>query len=125
MVAGDDHTVRQTQELLGERVVGVVVKRGIGTMAAINRQPEKARALIREGAREAVRRAHQMQPYDPGYPCRVEVDIDHQQRVDLATLIPGTERIGNRSFAYSASDGLQLMLIWRATLNAMMTRAPL
>jgi D-amino peptidase len=125
MVAGDDHAVRQTQELLGERVVGVVVKRGIGTMSAINRQPEKARALIREGAREAVRRAHQMQPYNPGYPCRVEVDIDHQQRVDLATLIPGTERTGNRSFAYIANDGLQLMLIWRATLNAMMTRAPL
>jgi D-amino peptidase len=103
----------------------VVVKRGIGTMSAINLQPEKARSLIREGAAEAVRRAPELRPYDPGFPCRVEVDIDHEQRVDLATLIPGTERIGNRSFAYTASDGLQLMLIWRATLNAMMTRAPL
>jgi len=125
MVTGDDHAVRQTQELLGDRIVGVVVKRGIGTMSAIHLQPEKARDLIRAGAAEAVRRAPELQPYNPGFPCRVEVDIDHQQRVDLATLIPDTKRLGNRTFAFTATDGVHLMLIWRAVLNAMMTRSPL
>ena len=123
MVCGDDHSVRQTQELLGERVVGVAVKRGIGTMSAINLQPAKARELIRAGAEEAVNRIGEVKPYSPGYPCRVEVDLDHQQKVDVATLLPGIERIGERSFTYTVDNGLDLMIVWRAALNAVMSRA--
>ncbi len=122
MVTGDDHAVRQVQELLGARVVGVAVKRGIGTMSAIHLQPAKARELIRAGAEEAVRRIGEFKPYNPGYPCRVEVDLDHQQKADAATLIPGTERIGERSYAFTVENGLDLMLMWRATLNAIMSR---
>ncbi len=122
MVTGDDHAVRQAQDLLGSRVVGVAVKRGIGTMSAIHLQPAKARDLIRAGAEEAVRRIKEYQPYSPGYPCRVEVDLDHQQKADVATLIPGTSRIGERSFAFSVENGLDLMLMWRACLNAVMSR---
>lgn len=122
MVTGDDHAVRQTQELLGDRIVGVAVKRGIGTMSAINLQPAKARERIRAGAEEAVRRIWELKPYNPGFPCRVEVDLDHQQKADVATLIPGTERIGERSFAFTVGNGLDLMIMWRAALNAVMSR---
>lgn len=122
MVTGDDHAVRQTRDLIGERVVGVVVKRGIGTMSAINLQPEKARELIRSGAEEAVKRIAELTSYSPGYPCRVEVDLDHQQKVDVATIIPGTERIGERSFAFTVDSGLDLMMMWRACLSAVMSR---
>jgi len=122
MVTGDDHTVRQTQDLLGERIVGVQVKRGIGTMSAINLQPAKARELIRAGAEEAVRRLWEFKPYSPGYPCRVEVDLDHQEKVDVATLIPGTGRVGQRSFTFTVQNGLELMIMWRACLNAVMSR---
>ncbi|MFS8531195.1 M55 family metallopeptidase [Sphaerobacter thermophilus] len=122
MVTGDDHTVRQTQELLGERVVGVIVKRGIGTNSAIHLHPAKARDLIREGAAEAVRRIPELKPYNPGWPCRVEVDVDHQVQADLATIVPGVARNGERGFVFTAEDGVQLVTIWRAVLNAMMTR---
>ncbi len=121
-VTGDDLTIRQAQELLGEKVVGVAVKRGLSTTSAISVQPTKAREMIRAGAAEAVKRAGQIQPYNPGWPCRVDIEVDHQTQADLATIIPGTERTGERGFVFTARDGLELMRMWRAVLNAMMTR---
>jgi len=57
LVTGDDKAVAQVQALLGEQVVGVVVKEGYSTFSAIHLHPTKAQELIRQGAQAAVRRA--------------------------------------------------------------------
>src|SRR5215469_2945019 len=54
LVTGDNTVVEQTRDLLGEDVVGVEVKRGLGTFAAVHLHPEKAREAIRAGAAEAM-----------------------------------------------------------------------
>src|SRR5690606_17782149 len=43
MVAGDYRAVAQTRELLGEHVVGAVVKHGYSVTSAVHLQPEEAR----------------------------------------------------------------------------------
>ena len=57
LVTGDDKAVAQVRELLGEQVVGVVVKEGYSTYSAIHLHPTRAQELIRQGAEEAIRRA--------------------------------------------------------------------
>jgi D-amino peptidase len=102
--------------------VGVVVKRGVGTYAAVHLHPEKAREAIKAGATEAVRRAPRLRPYGLTAPVRLEVDIVAPDLTDLASLLPGVARLGPRSVAYEGPDVLTVFKAWRAMLNVMMTR---
>ncbi|TMJ12124.1 MAG: peptide ABC transporter [Bacillati bacterium ANGP1] len=122
LVSGDNTVVTQVHKLLGPDVVGVEVKRGLGTYAAVHLHPEKAREAIRAGAAEAVRRAPRLRPYRVSLPVRLEVDIVGPDLADLAGLLPGVMRVGPRSVAYDGSDVLNMFKAWRAMLNVMMTR---
>lgn len=122
MVSGDNTVVEQTRNLLGPDVVGVEVKRGVGTYAAVHLHPEKARAAIRAGAAEAVRRAPRLRPYQPQAPIKLEVDVVSPDLADLANLLPGLRRLGPRSVAYEGPNMLDVFKAWRAMLNVMMTR---
>lgn len=116
-VAGDDKAVAQTQAQLGEQVVGVVVKEGLSSTAALHLHPQKARDLIRAGAEQAVRQAKDAKPYVIDNPTRVELDFDHQSRADQCVLFTGVERIGDRSIAFSVSDGKDLCRVFRAVMK--------
>ncbi|MBX6342368.1 MAG: M55 family metallopeptidase [Thermomicrobiaceae bacterium] len=118
MVSGDEMAVRQTQELLGEEVVGVVVKYGVGRTAARHMHPARACAAIEEGARRAVSRASAIPPYRPAFPLPVTVTLDTAEAVDLALLVPGTERVGDTALRYVPRDGVELMLRWQLIIAA-------
>lgn len=118
LVTGDDKAVAQTRELLGEQVVGVVVKEGLSTFAAIHLHPERAQALIREGAAEAVRRARDARPWTLPTGCRVELEFDHQSRADQAAYVPGLERAGERAVAFRPRDGLDFIRTFGAVMKA-------
>lgn len=122
LVTGDEKAVAQTRELLGERVVGVAVKEGLSTFAALHLHPAKAQALIRAGAEEAVHRAGDLRPFmlPPG--CRVELDFEHQTRADQAAYVPTVDRAGERTVAFSPSDGLEFILTFRAIMKAAAVR---
>lgn len=122
MVTGDNTVVSQVHSLLGPDVVGVEVKQARGTFSAVHLHPEKARAVIRAGAAEAVRRASRLRPYIVPAPVRLEVDIVSPDLADLAGLIPGVTPLGPRSVAYQGPDMLDVFKAWRAMLNVMMTR---
>jgi D-amino peptidase len=122
LITGDNTVVAQVHNLLGPDVVGVAVKRGVGTYAAVHLHPEKAREAIKAGATEAVRRAPRLRPYGLTAPVRLEVDIVAPDLTDLASLIPGVTRLGPRSVAYEGPDVLTVFKAWRAMLNVMMTR---
>jgi D-amino peptidase len=118
MVAGDEQAVRQTQELLGESVVGVVVKYGLGATAARHLHPTRACAAIEEGARAAVLRASEVPPYRPPYPLVVTVTLDTAEAADLAGNVPGIERAGDTSVCFEATHGLDLYRRWQALIQA-------
>ncbi len=118
LVTGDDKAVAQTRELLGEQVVGVVVKEGLSTFAALHLHPRKAQELIRAGAEEATRRAGEARPWMLPRGSRVEVEFDHQSRADQAAYVPGVERVGERAVAWAPVDGLEFIHTWRAVTKA-------
>lgn len=118
LVTGDIKAVRQTQELLGEQVVGAVVKEGLSTFAALHLHPLKAQQLIRESAARAVRNASSAQPYVLPGNCLVEVEFEHQTRADQATYIPGVERVGERVVGFRPADGRDLARLFRAVVKA-------
>jgi len=118
LVTGDDKAVAQVRDLLGVQVVGVAVKEGYSTYSAIHLHPTRAQALIRQGAEEAMRRAARAAPWRPAPGFRVEVDFDHQARADQCVYIPGVERAGERTVAYSPADGIAFIHIFRAIVRA-------
>jgi D-amino peptidase len=121
LVTGDDLVVAQVRELLGREVVGVEVKKALATTTADSIHPELAYELIEAAAKDAVGLADRIQPYRIQN-ARIEAAFDKPALADLAALAPEVERIGDRSVAFTADNGVHLMYIWRAMLNRVLTR---
>ncbi len=121
-VSGDDKAVAQTCELLGDQVVGVVVKEGLSTFAALHLHPDEAQRRIREGAARAVRAAGEAKPWTLPQGCRVELEFDHQARADHAAVVPGVKRVGERIVRYQPADGLEFIHLFRAVTKAASVR---
>ncbi len=111
MVAGDDQAVAQTREFLGEQVESAVVKWGISSSSARHLHPTVAIDRIREAARTAAATVPVPYVLEPG--TEVQIDADHQARIDQALLIPGCRRAGNRTVAFTVNDGLELNSLFR------------
>ncbi|CAN5468401.1 M55 family metallopeptidase [soil metagenome] len=118
LVTGDDKAVAQVQDLLGEQVVGVVVKEGYSTFSAIHLHPERAQTLIREGAQKAVRQVAKAKLFRLLEGCSVEIDFDHQARADQCLYVPGVRRAGERTVAYRAENPLVFNSVFRAVMKA-------
>jgi D-amino peptidase len=116
MVSGDDKAVAQTRDLLGDQVVGAVVKEGISTFSALHLHPVKARQLIREAAEEAIGRAETARPYVLPKGATVELTFDHQARADQAVFVPGVARTGERSVAWTPAHGDEFIRTFRAVM---------
>lgn len=118
LASGDDKAMAQIQALLGERVVGVVVKEGISTFSALHLHPSTAQQHIRDGAEEAVRRAGDLEPYRPRFPLALELEFDHQARADQCLYLPGVRRQGERGVVCEVTDALALNHMFRALMRA-------
>jgi D-amino peptidase len=106
LVAGDDALAAEVEGWLpwAERVV---VKDGFGTSAAASLHPDRARDLIRDGARRAVARAGRagelrLLELDP--PVTIEVDYHRAIHADFAAIAPNAERFGDRSVRHLGPD---------------------
>lgn len=71
MVTGDDKTVKEAKNLLGDDIVTVQVKEGLSREGALMYSPKRARAMIREGAKEAMKRISRIKPYKQEFPARI------------------------------------------------------
>ena len=124
LVTGDDITIEQTRSLLGDAVIGAVVKKGIATQTADNISVHAAIALIESSARRAVEIADQVQPLRISN-ARIEVSFNHPELTDMAALSSEVERVGNTTVGWTAENGVHLMQVWRGMLGRVMTRAAL
>ena len=71
MVTGDDKTVKEAKDLLGDTIVTVQVKEGLSREGALMRSPKKARAMIRKGTKKAMKRVSRVKPYKPDFPLTI------------------------------------------------------
>ncbi|MDQ3167526.1 MAG: M55 family metallopeptidase [Chloroflexota bacterium] len=122
LVTGDAVAVAQVQAMLGDRVVGVAVKEGYSTFAALNLHPETAQQRIREGAKAAVERASGLAPWTMPPGTTVELDFDHQSRADGAASLTGITRVADRTVSFAAPDGLAFIQTFRAVMRAASVR---
>lgn len=106
-VSGDDCLAREVREGLGPLVETVAVKRAVTKYAAESLPREQAVRAIREGAARALAKASQIAPYRPQAPIRLEVDLNGTHLADSAAMMPGAERPGPLTVAYTAKDGLE------------------
>jgi D-amino peptidase len=83
MVTGDEATCAEARDWLGDDVVTVPVKTGLARQGALMLAPKRARNLIREGAKEAVRKAPSLKPYKPRFPLTVRWQFKDSEIVDL------------------------------------------
>lgn len=116
-ISGDDKAVAQTQAILGDQVVGAVVKEGISTFSAMNLHPEKARQLIRAGAERAMSKVGVATPFRLPEGVTVELDYDHQVRADQTLLIPGITRVSERTIAFQPKDGIEFTRFFRGAMK--------
>jgi len=71
MVTGDDKAKKEAKDLLGDGIVTVQVKQGLSREGAVMLSPKKARAMIREGAKEAMKIIPKIKPYKQEFPATI------------------------------------------------------
>jgi D-amino peptidase len=105
LVAGDDALAEEVEGWLPwtERVV---VKTIDGGRSAISAHPSVARERIRDGAERAVRRAAagELRVLEVSRPVAIEMDFGKGVIADFAAMMPGAERVGDRTVRVSSDD---------------------
>jgi D-amino peptidase len=83
LVTGDEAACRETREFLGEQVVTVSVKKGFSRESCLMVPPQRAYAMIRAGAQEAMARIPLCKPFKMPLPMRGRYEA-------LAETLPDT-----------------------------------
>jgi D-amino peptidase len=104
LVSGDTAACREAEQLLGDDLVTVPVKQGLGRFSARQIPPLRARALIEEASRRALEDFTRVQPYDPGKPCEITVEFTRTNLVEKFRHRHGVEVLDARRIASRAED---------------------
>ena len=104
LLTGDRAVCREGRELLGDGLTTVEVKVGLGRYSARNLPAVRARELIEEGAKRALRELSAVQPYDPGRPSEIEVDFTTPDRLVEYRNRRGVEVTGPLTLVSRADD---------------------
>ena len=115
LVAGDDALAAEVADWLPD-AERVVVKDGRRTPRGRVSPPDRARALVRDGAERAVRRAASggaaAARRSPA-PIVLETEWSNAAQADLAAIVPLAERVGDRTVRVTADEPV---LAYRAFL---------
>jgi D-amino peptidase len=104
LVTGDRATCEEGRDLLGSGLVTVAVKEGLGRFSARQIPPQRARELIEEGARKALGDLRAVEPYDPGRPCEIEVELTSTDAADAYRHKRGVAIVEPRKIVSRADD---------------------
>ncbi len=105
LVTGDSAVCADAQRRL-PGVVVAPVKEAIDQFTGLSLTPEKAHALIRQRAQEAIEtvRAGRVHSYRVPSPVTFEVDFKRTAPAHMTTLFPGVQRRGPRTIAITDVD---------------------
>jgi D-amino peptidase len=104
LVSGDDAACAEGRELLGDGLTTVQVKRATGRFSARNLPPVRARELIEDGAKRALKDLKAVAPYDPGRPCAIRVQYTSPDLVYKFRYRHGVEVVDSRTIVSRADD---------------------
>jgi D-amino peptidase len=104
LVTGDSATCTEARALLGDGLTTVQVKTGIGRYSARSLAPVKARTLIEEGAKQALKDLKAVAPYEPGKPCEIEIRFTTADRLVEYRNRKGVEQVDALTLVSKAAD---------------------
>jgi D-amino peptidase len=104
LVTGDRAVCKEATALLGEGLTTVAVKEGLGSFGARQIPAQRARELIEEGAKQALRELDAVGPYDPGRPCVIEVEFTTTNAAREYARKPGVETVDPRKISVRGDD---------------------
>lgn len=116
MLSGDAETCRQARNILGENLVTVAVKEGVGRLAAKMLPRETALQKLKEGAKEAVSKLSGFKPFLPASPYDFELNLHTSNQAELGSLLPQVKRIGARTLRFQTRDYLEGFKLLRALI---------
>jgi D-amino peptidase len=104
LVTGDRAVCREAKELLGGAVTTVEVKVGLGRFSARMKTPQRARELIEEGAKNALKDLRAVPPYAPGRPSEIEIRFNSPDRLVEYRNRRGVEQVDALTLVSKAED---------------------
>ncbi|MEZ4709042.1 MAG: M55 family metallopeptidase [Caldilineaceae bacterium] len=91
LVTGDEAVCRESKEILGPDLPTVAVKRGLSRYSARQIPPVRARQMIEDGTRAALRNLGRTRPYVPAKPTTITIEVETVEKVDQFRNRPGVE----------------------------------
>jgi D-amino peptidase len=110
-LSGDSAVCKQIQEIIGP-IETAAVKDGMGPAASML-HPSKAQEMIRKGVAAALRNLKAYRPYKPAAPYRLEIVFADENLARRASYIPGADRTGERSVAFTSADFMDIVKYFR------------
>jgi D-amino peptidase len=80
------------------------VKVGLGRFSARNLPAVRARELIEDAAKRALKNLEAVRPYDPGHPCEIQIDFTTPDRLVEYRNRRGVEVTGPLTVVSKAED---------------------
>jgi D-amino peptidase len=104
LVTGDQASCREATALLGDGLTTVAVKQGLGRFSARHIAPLRARQLIEAAAASALSDLGAVEPYRPGSPCEIRVELATSDAVEPYRHHPVVEVADARTLVSRADD---------------------
>jgi D-amino peptidase len=116
-LSGDQHACEDVRSFLPWAET-VEVKRAIGRNAAESLSPEQARSAIRAGIARGIRDAKKRgaKPYAFAPPIALALMFTTTSKADIASLLPGSERIAPRTVRFVHEDYMTVFKAFRALM---------
>jgi D-amino peptidase len=105
-LSGDQTICADARRLLGP-IETAAVKRATGYFSAAMTHPEECRRMIRDGMRRGIERREEIQPFRPSPPLRLDVVSRDVVRAELASYLPGSERVDGTTVRFRPPDMAQ------------------
>ena len=117
-LSGDQHACADARSFM-PWVEAVEVKTAIGRYAAMSLSPEEARARIKAGIASAIRNRKDKgaRPYVFTRPVTLELTFTYTSKADMASLLPGSERISARTVRFIHDDFITVFRAFRAMMT--------
>ena len=106
LVTGDVAVCREAKELLGDDLLTVAVKRGLSRYSARQLPPVRARQLIEDAARDALRDFTRVKPYVPDTPTTIKIELSSVDKLAEFKGRAGVEITGPVTVESRAKDWL-------------------